>query len=90
MPGRDGTGPMGQGSVTGRGLGFCTGVNARKYSNSLRRGFGYRMGLNYGCRRSTEGYYAGQSGLTDKELLSEQKDILQRRLDEISEQLKNL
>lgn len=90
MPGRDGTGPMGQGSITGRGLGFCTGVNAKRYGNGLKRGFGYGMGLNYGCRRGIEGYYAGQSGLTNKELLIEQKDILQRRLDEISEQLKNL
>ncbi|NLY09691.1 MAG: DUF5320 domain-containing protein, partial [Tissierellia bacterium] len=28
MPRRDGTGPMGAGSMTGRGFGLCTGANA--------------------------------------------------------------
>ncbi|OFI06320.1 hypothetical protein CLOACE_10930 [Clostridium acetireducens DSM 10703] len=31
MPRRNGTGPMGAGSMTGRGLGLCTGANAVKY-----------------------------------------------------------
>ena len=31
MPRRDGTGPMGAGSMTGRVLGVCTGSNAVKY-----------------------------------------------------------
>ncbi len=38
MPGRDGTGPFGQGSMTGRGLGSCTGVNA-PYSGAVRGRF---------------------------------------------------
>src|SRR4030043_485235 len=36
MPGQDRTGPNGQGTLTGRGLGSCGG--------GLRRGFGRRMG----------------------------------------------
>jgi hypothetical protein len=35
MPRRDGTGPMGAGSMTGRGLGLCTGANAVKYGAGL-------------------------------------------------------
>ena len=35
MPRRDGTGPMGAGSMTGRGLGSCTGVNAVKNDAGL-------------------------------------------------------
>ena len=38
MPGRDRTGPIGAGPMTGRGLGFCTGT-------------GLGMGLGLGCRR---------------------------------------
>ena len=45
MPRRDGTGPMGAGSMTGRGLGFCTGANAVKY------GAGPGMGLGLGLAR---------------------------------------
>jgi hypothetical protein len=61
MPRRDGTGPMGQGAMTGRGLGVCTGVNAGGAGYGLGRGqgrgrgfgmgFGYGAGLAYGCRR---------------------------------------
>jgi len=86
MPRKDGTGPIGRGTMTGRGLGFCTGVNADRYGAGLGRG----IGLGYGCRRGSEGRYNGQlSGLTDKQLLTEQKELLQKRLDAISKQLEN-
>ena len=47
MPGLDRTGPMGQGSRTGRGLGLCSGgtVGAgRGLGLGLRRGFGAGRG----------------------------------------------
>jgi hypothetical protein len=47
MPRRDGTGPMGAGSMTGRGLGICTGANAVKYG----AGLGMGLGLGLACRR---------------------------------------
>ena len=47
MPRRDGTGPMGAGSMTGRGLGSCTGANAVTYS----AGLGLGLGLGLACRR---------------------------------------
>jgi hypothetical protein len=37
MPGFDGTGPAGQGTMTGRGLGPC--------GCGMRRGFGRRLGF---------------------------------------------
>lgn len=40
MPGFDRTGPMGQGPMTGRGLGPCGGGKA--YGRGYGRGFGYR------------------------------------------------
>ncbi|MBG0790295.1 MAG: DUF5320 domain-containing protein [Desulfovibrionaceae bacterium] len=44
MPRRDGTGPNGMGSRTGRGLGACTGVNAPFFGQGLGAGYG-RGGL---------------------------------------------
>ncbi|WP_066497678.1 DUF5320 domain-containing protein [Abyssisolibacter fermentans] len=46
MPGRDGTGPCGEGSLTGRGLGIC---EAKEGDIKDLRGLG--RGLGFGCRR---------------------------------------
>ena len=43
MPGQDGTGPRGLGSMTGRGLGPC-GCGMRR---GFGRGFGRGIGLRY-------------------------------------------
>lgn len=92
MPKRDGTGPMGIGAMTGRGLGPCTGANAVKYG----AGLGLGLGLGLACRR---GFGRGfgrcfavnqNSSKTQKELLQQQKDVLKSRLDVIDKQLKNL
>ena len=74
MPGRNGTGPMGQGQVTGRGMGPCNGNRA--YNG---RGFGRGFGMGYG-----RGYYNAQPS---KEELKLEKDDLQRRLDDINKEL---
>jgi hypothetical protein len=76
MPRRDGTGPMGAGSMTGRGLGICTGR--------------YDAGL--GCRRGFGRSFAAApiDSKTQKELLQEQKDLLKNRLEWIDNQLENL
>lgn len=90
MPRRDGTGPMGYGEMTGRGLGVCTGVNATNYGTGLGQGLGLarRCGFGRGFGRKIVGDEV--SSKTQKELLQEQKDILQTRLDVIDEQLENL
>lgn len=47
MPGRNGTGPLGMGSMTGRGFGFCRSMNngaaagGRFGRNAFGCGFGY-------------------------------------------------
>lgn len=90
MPRRDGTGPMGAGSMTGRGLGLCTGANAVKY------GAGLGLGLGLACRRGFgRGFGRGvavnqNSSKTQKELLQEQRDAMKSRLDVIDKQLENL
>lgn len=54
MPGRDGTGPLGQGPMTGRGMGLCNpyyagSVDPRFYGGfGLRRGFGLGYGWGFG------------------------------------------
>ena len=92
MPRRDGTGPMGAGSMTGRGLGLCTGTNAVKYG----AGLGMGLGLGLACRRGFgrgfgRGFAFNQtSSKTQKELLNEQKTMLQDRIEAIDKQLENL
>lgn len=52
MPRGDGTGPWGQGSKTGRGLGYCSGYTAPGNTNGpgmgLARGFGRGRRTTYG------------------------------------------
>jgi hypothetical protein len=49
MPAGDGTGPMGQGPMTGRGAGYCAGFDAPGYTNPMPgRGFGMGWGRGYG------------------------------------------
>ena len=92
MPGRNGTGPMKAGPMTGRGLGVCTGANAVGYGSG--RGMGFGRGL--ACRRGFgRGFGRGfsideTSPKTQKELLNEQKTILQDRLEVIDKQLESL
>lgn len=50
MPGRDTTGPMGGGPLTGRRMGQCTGNNTRGFNRS--GGFG--MGNGRGFRRYSD------------------------------------
>ena len=48
MPGGDGTGPLGQGPMTGRGAGFCAGFSTGGYANPLPRvGRGRRIGRGF-------------------------------------------
>jgi len=51
MPYQDGTGPMGQGSRTGRGLGICAGQDGVGRFNGRgigRRGAGRGLGRGFG------------------------------------------
>jgi hypothetical protein len=51
MPRGDGTGPRGQGAMTGRGAGYCSGFEMPGYANPLPgRGFGMGFGGGRGWR----------------------------------------
>jgi hypothetical protein len=82
MPRLDGSGPIGQRAMTGRGLGFCNGVNAFKYGRGFRRGF---------CRGFRRGFcYDVTAAISNKEFLEKQKKIIENQLKAINEELENL
>ena len=82
MPRRDGSGPMGTGPKTGRGLGACA------CNNSIVCVTGLRLGSGWAFRR---GFFVNQNSFnTQKELLQKQMDALRDRLDVIDNQLEKL
>ncbi|MFT8888591.1 MAG: DUF5320 domain-containing protein [Ethanoligenens sp.] len=90
MPGRNGTGPMGAGAMTGRGLGLCSGAG------NLARGARLGLGLGMACRRGFGcGFrmFSADEEMTAnhrKELLQLQKNTLKNRLADIDRQLESL
>lgn len=101
MPGRDGTGPLGRGALTGRGLGDCEGSRAGYAGRAFgfgrgrgMRGCGFGRGMGgwtgpgrgYGLRA----WYADESGVSGKEALNEQKNALERQLEAIQARLDGL
>ncbi|NMA50918.1 MAG: DUF5320 domain-containing protein [Mollicutes bacterium] len=87
MPKKDGMGPTGKGPATGRGLGNCTDNGQQ---NDVGTGMG--LGLGFGCRRGGRRCFRMNqvSSKTKKEILKEQKDILQDELEAVDKQLENL
>lgn len=94
MPGRNGTGPLGMGSLTGKGLGPCgrgrfVGRRPRlgfKYGYGRGYGLGYGRGLGYYDYYDTNPYepsYPVDEG-TEKAFIEEEKAILEARLREIN------
>lgn len=91
MPFFDGTGPLGYGPMTGRGLGPC--------GYGLRRSWGYGRGLGYGRgfgRRSYNPWlddrylYREPSQKEEAEMLKEDAEILTEELEAIKAKLKEL
>lgn len=76
MPGRDGTGPIGKGAMTGRGAGRCGGE---------RRGGGGRgCGFGFGGRGRRGGVTgAVPAAGSPHDVLLDEAAALQRRLDEL-------
>ncbi|MFY9115645.1 MAG: DUF5320 domain-containing protein [Bacteroidales bacterium] len=51
MPRGDRTGPMGQGPMTGRNLGFCAGYDTPGMARNFGRGMGFGRGMSRGIGR---------------------------------------
>lgn len=95
----DGTGPLGQGSMTGRGLGNCTtnaGVNAAKgirYGAGVGAGLGLGLGLGCGLgRRMGRGRRAnGFANQNNVQASNEtRKAALERQLQQIQSELDSM
>ena len=91
MPRGNGTGPMGMGPMTGRGVGFCAGFNMPGLAGNGvgfgggrgRRNCFYATGLN-GWQRDD----IIQTTVTgNKESLQRQADALQARLEAVKKRL---
>ena len=98
MPRGDGTGPAGQGAMTGRGMGFCAGFNSAGFMNG---GFGRGMGRGFGRGRGFAGRGRAMQVMPiqqptvitekqEKQFLEQELDVLKKEMKEIEERLKEL
>lgn len=96
MPGRDGTGPVGEGTMTGKAMGTCDDnkiTDENKTIHDLRRP---GCGLGLGCRRGFgrgkgKNFRRNKFDYEDKkDLLMEEKAILENRLNLINKELEKL
>ncbi len=106
MPRGDGTGPMGMGPMTGRGVGYCNGFAAPGYANSVKFAgrFGVGFGRGRGFRRmfyatgmpgwARYGYPANTGTNTaafdEKAFLSNQAELLENQLQQVKKRLSSL
>ena len=81
MPRRDGTGPMGQGPLSGRRTGACGGQGKGQGAGGMGKGMG----------QGNRGSFASQGteSLAKEELLQEKK-LLQQRLETINKDLEKV
>ncbi|MFO7795694.1 MAG: DUF5320 domain-containing protein [Promethearchaeati archaeon] len=62
MPGGDGTGPGGQGPMTGRALGYCSGYSSPGYTKGAGLGLGWGRGRGRGWWGAGRGMAWGRGG----------------------------
>jgi hypothetical protein len=86
MPRGDGTGPMGRGSMTGRGMGYC--VRAFESGEASYIGGGIRRGSRRWFGRGCTVMNA--SAENKKEFLEDEKNFLQRRLESLEKELEKM
>ncbi len=84
MPRGDRTGPMGQGPVTGRGLGYCSGMDRIPV-----RGRGYGRGMGYD-RCYGFGPWPSYSKENEVQALKNQAESLKRAQHDIEKRLSEL
>ena len=99
MPRGDSTGPAGQGPMTGRGMGFCTGFNIPGFMNP---GFGRGMGKGFGRGRGfaqrartiqTTPIVQEPQVITEKQekqFLEQELEAVKQEMQEIQKRLKEL
>ena len=105
MPRRDGTGPMGQGAFTGRGMGGCQTVDANKQNTGfygrMRSFLGFPCGRGQGrrCSDLNRGGFSGRNRqrnfigvYTDNQMMDEgqQIEMLKRQKERYETDLKRI
>ena len=92
MPRGDGTGPMGVGPMSGRGMGFCAGFQAPGYANPA---YGYRCGGGRGRGFRNRFFATGQPfgqrfGAYVPYEPADQKSFLQNQATALENELKQI
>lgn len=92
MPFGDGTGPLGEGPMTGRGLGYCAGYNTPGYTKGvpMGRGFGFGRGLGFGWRRLFPLTRAPATQNQERAVLEDQLKALEEQIKEIKKRIDEL
>lgn len=91
MPNLDGTGPWGEGPMTGRGLGRCSGLAPRGRGFRPGRGPGLSFGRGFGRGfrwRATNNPNYTVNREEEKKTLEDEKRIIEQRLKEIENEQK--
>ena len=91
MPRGDKTGPEGKGSMTGRGLGSCTGENPANF-NSSTFGLGRRLGKGMRTGRGLRGrFLSGNRWVTPNSNtpIESERNLLENEISQLKEQLGN-
>jgi len=87
MPNRNGTGPNGQGTRTGRGLGNCSGQGGAEIGRGTGRGMGRGGGRGMGGRGLGSSTSQGNSWIgTQLDNLQSAIERLAERLDKINKE----
>jgi hypothetical protein len=90
MPGKDGTGPLGQGSMTGGGFGYCRSeVIGRQYGVRGRGGIGRGCGFGRGFRNRS--CYPDQNlSAVNNPNPNEEKQFLKIELNNLEEEISSI
>jgi len=88
MPGKNGTGPFGMGSMTGRGFGLCAG-NGLQTRPRFGLGFGCRRGFGNGFNQQGNMVASTNANQLLQQNLVDQKRFLEKRLQEVNHDLES-
>ena len=98
MPRRDGTGPMGMGAMTGRGMGCCSyddiglkKINTSSYGYGLGKRRGNQRFLSYGRQNYSDFNFAkNDNAENEKDFLNQQQELLSEQLTKIQDRLSQI
>ena len=96
MPRGDGTGPNGQGPLTGRGRGYCAGYNSPGFANGVPaggRGMAWRRGRGRGFRLVSQPQLVPVQQVQPQPVSVQQVDerqLLEQDKEDIKEEVKAL